>query len=472
MEEVVGRLAEPISALRGTHVTVVGLGHSGLAAARLLQAVGAQVTIADEKEEAALGGRLSQLDRGRVQVRVGTGYERAFETAALVVISPGVPGNLTALQAVRRRGGHVISEIELASWFVDAPIVAVTGTNGKSTTASLIGQMLQESGKRSFLGGNLGTPLCEAALAAYQHAQGSSVTSPLYEHVVAEVSSFQLETIERFCPKIAALLNLTPDHLDRYDSFAQYQAAKVRIFENQSQGDFAIVNLDDPLVAAMKTTLSAKVLGFSLRGPVDEGTYLEGGWILTRVNGQPYKVATKDELSLPGDHNCANALAAVTMALLCQCPVEVIRHVLTTFSGVAHALEVVREHRGVLFVNDSKGTNVDATLNALESFHQPIHLILGGKDKGGDFTRLRDVISRKVRRVILIGEATARIEEALKAFVTISKAASLQEAVTLAAQEAASGEVVLLSPACASLDAFRGYEDRGQQFRALVGALL
>ncbi len=458
-------------ALTGAKVTVMGLARSGVAAARLLQAVGAQVTVADSKEESALSDALARLDRRRLTVAAGAGYESALEGAELVVISPGVPYRLASLQQVRRRGVSVIGELELASWFLTAPILAVTGTNGKSTTVTLTGLLLERSGKRAFVGGNLGTPLSEAALASYQwKSQGARTPGP-YDYVVAEVSSFQLETIGRFHPRIAAILNVTTDHMDRYDSVEDYVATKARIFENQTADDVALLNLDDERVAALSPRLRARVAAFSRTRPVGEGACLDGDRLLVTIGGRTQEVCRRGEIRIPGGHNLANAMAAATVGLLCGCPLEAVREVLRTFPGLEHALEIVRERRGVTFVNDSKGTNVDATLKALESFEGPILLIAGGRDKGGDFARLRDSVRRRAKRVILIGEAAGRIRDALGGFERISDARSLRDAVEAAAGEAAPGDVVLLSPACASFDMFADYRDRGKQFKELVKAL-
>ncbi|TAJ22156.1 MAG: UDP-N-acetylmuramoyl-L-alanine--D-glutamate ligase, partial [Nitrospirae bacterium] len=358
-----------LTELKDKKVTVVGLARSGVAAARLLQAVGAKVTVADAKEDADVATVLSQLDRRALTVMVGRGYESALEGAELVVISPGVPYRMAALQAVRRRGGRVIGELELASWFLTAPVLAITGTNGKSTTVTLVGLLLAESGKRVFVGGNLGTPLCEAALASHQwKSQGRGDAKGPYDYVVAEVSSFQLETIERFHPWVAAVLNVSTDHMDRYESLQDYVATKARIFENQTAEDFALLNRDDERVAELDRGLHARVLGFSRTKPVEAGAYLDGDRVMVAVGGRIDAVCRREEIRIPGGHNLANAMASLTIGLLCGCPLEAARRVLRTFPGLEHALEIVRERAGVTFVNDSKGTNVDATLKALESF--------------------------------------------------------------------------------------------------------
>ena len=454
--------------LKGKKITVLGLARSGVAAARLLQAVGASVTAADRKEERELSYALSHLDRRTLNVIVGVGYESALQGAELVVISPGVPSGLEALTQARRQGVRVIGELELASWFLKAPILAITGTNGKSTTVTLAGLLLGQSGKRAFVGGNLGTPLCDAALASYQAGKGAAT---LYEYIVAEVSSFQLETIEQFHPRVAAVLNITPDHMDRYPSLDSYVNAKAGIFKNQTPEDFALLGIDDEQVAGLQNRVRAKLVSFSRTGPVSQGVYLDGNHVIAIIGSRKEEVCRREEIRLPGSHNLSNAMAATTIGLLCGCPADAIRHVLQSFTGLEHAIELVRERQGVRFVNDSKGTNVDATIKALESFEEPVLLIAGGRDKGGDFRKLQEPVRRRVRRLILIGEAASRIREALGDVGCVSQAATLNDAVVMAASEARSGDVVLLSPACASFDMFADYQDRGRQFKKLVNQL-
>jgi UDP-N-acetylmuramoylalanine--D-glutamate ligase len=466
-------VSEEIRDLAGARVTILGLARSGVAAAKLLQEAGAQVTVADRKERAELSAMLERLDQSRIGVSVGSGYESALDGADLVVISPGVPYRMASLEQARRRGVKVISELELAARYVSVPILAVTGTNGKSTTVTLIGKMLQESGKAVFVGGNLGTALSEAAQTVLQASkEGQPVP---YEYLVVEVSSFQLETVEHFHPWIAAILNVTVDHQDRYDSIDEYLAAKSRIFENQGASDYALLNLDDPRVAPLRRTVGARALGFTRTGrlpsDVAGGTYLDGDRIVTTVGGRVEEICRRSGIKVIGNHNIENVMAAATCALLSGCPLPAIRRVLEMFPGLEHALEIVRDRRGVRFVNDSKGTNVDATLKALESIEQPIWLIAGGRDKGGDFSRLAPVIRRRVKRLILIGEAAPLIADAVPGFPSISRAGTLREAVQIGAEGAASGEVVLLSPACASFDMFADYQDRGRQFKALVNEL-
>ena len=458
--------------VKDLQVTVVGLARSGVGAARLLTQLGARVTVADRKEPQELSAILPQLDQSSIAIRVGAQYESALEGADLVVVSPGVPTQLDALNRVRARGVRVIGELELASRYVTAPVVAVTGTNGKSTTVTLIGKFLNESGKRAFVGGNLGIAASEAALACVQAKPGHPAP---YEYVVLETSSFQLETIEQFHPWIAAILNVTLDHMDRYSSVDDYVAAKARIFVNQTAGDYSLFNLDDARVAALRGDTKATVLGFSRGGATVSGvagaTVLDGDSIVTTVRGRREEICRRSDMRLIGLHNVENVMAAVTYGLLCGCSIEAIRAVLRSFPGLEHALEAVRERRGVRFVNDSKGTNVDAVLKALEGIEQPIWLIAGGRDKGGDFSRLEGAIRERVKGLIVIGEAAGRIQAAMGDFDRCRPAATLRDAVELAAREAQPGEVVLLSPACASFDMFADYQDRGRQFKALVQAL-
>jgi UDP-N-acetylmuramoylalanine--D-glutamate ligase len=459
-----------VTELEGKHVTVVGLARSGESATRLLLEVGARVTIADTKDEAQLAEMLERLDRAKLTVRVGVECGSSLEGADLVVISPGVPLRSPLLVAARRCGVPVIGELELASWFLTTPIVAITGTNGKSTTVTLIGEMLKRSGMRAFVGGNLGTPLSEAATAE-RRAHG---VSP-YDYVVAEVSSFQLETIKRFRPWFAAVLNITTDHMDRYETVEEYVEAKARIFENQTERDLALLNLDDERVAALRPRVRGRVWGLARsdlrRHGIEEGVWWDGQEVIAAVDGRTEVICRREEIRLPGAHNLANAMAATAAGLACRCPVPTIRETLRTFPGIEHALEMVRERRGVRFINDSKGTNVDAVLKALESFDGPIVLIAGGRDKGGDFERLREAVRRRVTHLILIGEAAPRLHEALRDCRQIIRAPSLKAAVEEAASVAPAGSVVLFSPACASFDMFVDYRDRGRQFKQLVNEL-
>jgi UDP-N-acetylmuramoylalanine--D-glutamate ligase len=446
----------PVSA-QGTRITVVGMGKSGMAAAQLLAREGAHVRVLDDQK--AQPPSLVQDPEGgaSIQLRCGPWKDEDFLASDQVVVSPGVPLSKLPLQQLRERNISVIGEMELASARLSAPILAITGTNGKSTTTTLLGEMLRSAGWQVFVGGNLGTPLCEAVGAHW-------------DFIVAEVSSFQLETIRHFRPRIAALLNITPDHLDRYPDMAAYQQAKWRLFENQTARDHAILNADDPQsgppMRAGRTAL------FSRKQIPERGIYLRHGEIYSNLWGKEEAVFKVDRLKLRGVHQVENVMAAVAMALLCSAPVAGVRHVLAEFRGLPHRMEFVRTVRGAQYINDSKGTNVGAVLKSLEGMTAPVILIAGGKEKGCDFGPLRAPIQKKVKRLILIGEAAEKMAHTFSDATAIERADSIEMAVQKAAAFAAPGDVVLLAPACASFDMFRDYQDRGDRFRQAVAALL
>jgi UDP-N-acetylmuramoylalanine--D-glutamate ligase len=456
----------PIKNWKGKRVTVFGLGRSGRAAADLLLDLGAGVTIVEEHSSQDSECASAEYRLRGAQVFLGDRFADGLRDLDLLVVSPGVSRGHLLVQEIGQRGVPIVGEIELAGWFLRAPLIAVTGTNGKSTTVRLIGSILQQSGKRAFVGGNLGIPLCEAVPRPTHPSQ-----TPDYEYIVAEVSSFQLESIHRFKPWIAALLNVTPDHLDRHPTQEEYRAAKQRIFENQMTQDWALINADDPVVKAMALSARSGVCEFSLIRKVEQGVYLQGNDIRARMHGEEFSLASRDALSMRGDHNVANAMAAMGVGLICGCSREDMVLALQSAPVFEHALEVVREWQGITFVNDSKGTNVDATLKALHSFEEPLVLILGGKDKGGDFLQLADSIKRQVKGVVVIGEATQKILQALDQIKPVTLAASLAEAVSQAVAFASRGDVVLFSPACASFDMFRNYHHRGLEFKRIVGEL-
>ena len=456
----------PITSWKGKRVTVFGLGRSGRAAADLLLDLGAVVTIVEERSSPDYELASAEYGLRGAQVFLGDRVAEGLRDLELLVVSPGVSKDHLLVQGIGQRGIPIVGEIELAGWFLRAPIIAVTGTNGKSTTVRLIGSILQQSGKRAFVGGNLGVPLCEAVPRPTQPSH-----MPDFEYIVAEVSSFQLETISRFKPWIAALLNVTPDHLDRHPTQAEYRAAKQRIFENQTTQDWALINADDSVVRSMALSARAGVCEFSLIRKVEQGVYLEANEIRARMHGEEFLLASRDALPMRGDHNVANAMAAMSVGLLCGCSREDVVRALQSAPVFEHALEVVRTWQGITFVNDSKGTNVDATLKALHSFEEPVVLILGGKDKGGDFSQLADSIQRQVKGVVVIGEATQKILQALDQIKPVTLAASLADAVSQAVAFASRGDVVLFSPACASFDMFRNYHHRGLEFKRIVGEL-
>ena len=455
--------------LPGQSVAVVGAGKSGVAAARLLVALGARVALVDHKPETAWGTEASEARALGVHAFGGERFEQGLEAVDLVIVSPGVPPALGAFEAVRRRGVPIVGEVELASWFFSVPVVGVTGTNGKSTVVSLIGTLLRECGSAPFVGGNLGIPLTEAALAVHQRACVSPEAPAPFHEIVAELSSFQLETIDEFHPHVAVLLNITPDHLDRHPGFAQYARAKANIFRNQTAGDFAVLNADEAPVRQVRDSLQGQLIEFSTFGEVPNGVWVDGETIVMRWHGERDELMPVRDVPLPGNHNVSNVLAALAVGMVMGCSGDGMRRAVRSFRGLPHVCEVVRERRGVTFINDSKGTNVDATLVAIDSLRQPFVVILGGREKGrSEFGRLKAALEPWAKHCIVLGESADTIARAIEGVGAISRVSSLAEGVTLAVDLAAPGDAVLFSPACASFDMFRDYRDRGQQFRNLV----
>src|SRR5258708_2134211 len=450
--------------LKDKRVLVVGLGKSGVASALLLKARGARVTVSDTKSGDELRNEIpALLDRG-ITVETGGHGERTFRGQDLIVVSPGVPADAPLLVQARTMGETVIGEIELAAQFLPGPIVAITGSNGKTTTTTLTGEILAAGGLPTLVGGNIGTP----AISLAERANPDSV-------ILLEVSSFQLETIKTFRPQGAGVLNVTPDHLDRHRTFEAYVDAKARMFENQQGSDFAVLNEDDPTCVAMAARTRAQVFWFSRQKEVKQGAGMRDGNILFRDGSGLQDKAQREimqgsEIPLKGAHNLENGLAAVCAGALMGCVPEKIRQAVRDFKAVEHRLEFVATIRGVDYYNDSKATNVDATIKALESFPANIHLILGGKDKGSDYTVLNDLLRQRVKRVYTIGAAAAKIESQIKN-VEVVHAEALENALRKANALAESGDVVLLAPACASFDQFKSYEHRGRVFKEIVRGL-
>ncbi|MFI5104528.1 MAG: UDP-N-acetylmuramoyl-L-alanine--D-glutamate ligase, partial [Terriglobales bacterium] len=441
-------------------VLVVGLGRSGVAAAFFLQERGAKVTVSDAKSDVQLQTEIAALlDRG-VSIETGRHGERTFRDQDLIVVSPGVPTDQPNLQHARTLGIPVIGEVELAFRFLQGKVIAITGSNGKTTTTTLVGEILGKSGKKTLVGGNIGTPVISLA--------GKSSPDAL---VVLEISSFQLETIEQFRPWIAAILNITPDHLDRHHTFQAYAEAKARIFENQTSSDFAVLNADDPACVALKGKIKSSLLWFSRKQAVENGAYLKGDALIFRQNGKDQTVLTRADIHLKGAHNLENVLAAVAMGMVAGCAPQQVRQAVTDFRAVEHRLELVTTINGVAFYNDSKATNVDATVKALESFPGNIHIILGGKDKGSDYTVLAPLLRERARRAYLIGAAAEKIASQIQGATLIERSGTLERAVRQAFEAAKPGDAVLLAPACASFDQFENYEQRGRIFKELVMAL-
>ncbi len=438
--------------LRSANVLVAGLGRSGRAAARLLASRGARVTAADE-------GRPDVGDLAGVVAELRLG-QRAFEAAGrdLVVVSPGVPLSRPDLAAAIARGTEVVAEVELASWFLPQPLVGITGTNGKSTTTALVGEMLAAAGLRTFVGGNLGTPLCEAVGGAW-------------DALAVELSSFQLEGIRSLRARAGAFLNLTPDHLDRYPSVQAYAAAKARLFELQRADDVAVLNAADPACARVAATCKSRPWWFgpTVR-PAPAARPIEGGFAVDFPPARSERYLVRNR-ALRGAHNLENAMAATLCARALDVSAEAVQRALDVFPGLPHRLEWVRELNGVEWINDSKATNVDSTAVALRAVTGPLWWIAGGRGKGAPYAPLRPLLEGRARGALLVGEDAAAIERELGGVAPAIQAGTVEAAIRLAAERARPGETVLLSPACASYDQFPNYEVRGDLFRRLVKAL-
>ncbi len=441
-------------------MAVVGLARSGIAAARLLREAGAKVVATDAKPIATLPAEARALEA--LGVRLVAADADPLRGAELVVVSPGVPLDGAQLAPARLRGIPVIGELELGWRASEAEAIAITGTNGKTTTTALTGALLARQGRPVLVAGNIGTPLA---------AEAARV--PADSRLVLEVSSFQLETIETFRPRVAAVLNVTPDHLDRHGTLAAYAAAKARIFENQEPGDLAVLNDDDPGARALAASVRADLIWFSRRRELPRGVFVHDGWLVARLEGTAELIGPVSEITLRGAHNVENVLAATACARWLGVPPTVIREGIAAFRAVAHRIEFVRELDGVAYYNDSKGTNVESTIKALESFSEPVVLIAGGKGKGQDFGPLARAARGRVTLTVLIGEDAPRMAQALESEgLAVARCASLAAALEAARTAASSGAVVLLSPACASFDMFDNYEHRGDVFKQLVRDLV
>lgn len=436
----------------------MGLARTGVACCRFLAGQGAAVVATDMRDEAALAAVLAELDGLGIRFVLGTHDEADFLAADMIVVSPGVPMDHPLLAMAKSAGREIVSEIELASRFITAPLVAITGTNGKTTTTTLCGEIFRANGFETYVGGNIGDPLIELAESKIQA-----------ERVVVEISSFQMEWINSFRPKVAALLNLSEDHLDRYPAYQDYINAKLRIFENQTAADFAVLNMDDPLVWRSSQSLKARIFPFSRKYELDEGLFCTGEEIIYRHDGGEARFPTAG-FRLKGVHNLENIMAALAASLLLGCsPAESFACV-RDFGALHHRMEFVREVSGVSYYEDSKATNVGSVVKALESFEN-ITLIAGGKDKGGSYAPLAPLVQERVRHLILIGEAAERMAAELGSLAETRRAASMEDAVRLAAEMTDAGGTVLMSPACSSFDMFRDYEERAQRFIAAVMGL-
>ncbi len=441
---------------KGQRIVVIGAGLSGQALVRFLLERGASVALSDQRTAERIPG-IEQLQDLPVRLDLGGHNLELFEQADLIAVSPGVPLNCEPLKLAASLHIPLLGEIELAAREIERPIIGITGTNGKSTTTSLVGEVFRAWGKKVFVGGNLGTPLVEAC--------GQD-----YDLLAVELSSFQLETIDRFHPRFGMLLNLSSDHLDRYPDLDSYYHAKLQLFRNMNASDYAILNADDPEVCRLTADLSPIKVWFSAQGKEIRGIRRVGDQLIWNWNGADTRMSL-EQLQLSGEHNVENAMAALVPALLQGCPAELAWKAICSFAGLEHRMTLVRELKGVSWFNDSKGTNVGSVLKSLAGLQPPVTLIAGGKDKGGDYRPLRAQLEEKVRNLILIGEAAPRMAEELSGCCTIYRAASLEAAVKLARQMTASGGTVLLSPACSSFDMFENYQARGVEFTRLVEQL-
>ncbi len=446
--------------IKNKKISIIGAVKSGVGDAKLIKRLRGIPFVSDSGNADKLADSIKVLKENEIEYEVGSHTEKIFQ-CDLLVISPGVPTNSAIIQKATERKIKIISEIELAYNFCKGKIVAITGTNGKTTTTSLTGHILKECGFKTYVAGNIGEAFSEIALEVNEN-----------DIVVLEVSSFQLDFIDRFRPTIAMILNITPDHLNRYDYKLQnYIAAKLRIYLNQNSNDFLILNRDSESLVKSLSKHQSRDLYFSTSSKEDNGSYLEDGKILFYENKELVFICKTSEINLKGEHNYANAMAAIMAAKIFGADNQKIIAALGSFSGVDHRLELVRELEGVKYINDSKATNIDAVWYALRSFDEPIFLILGGLDKGNDYNQIKDLIIEKVKKIYAIGTSAEKIFNFFHKTVKVEIMKSLEDAILEASREARADEIVLLSPACASFDMFRSYEHRGEVFKEAVRKL-
>jgi UDP-N-acetylmuramoylalanine--D-glutamate ligase len=449
-----------IAQLQHKRVSVIGAARSGIAVAVLLKSHGATVLVSDAASAEKLSEQIAMLKAEQIEFETGNHTAKVFN-CDWMVLSPGVPSNAAVVREAKKRNISIVSELEVGSWFCQAPIVAITGSNGKTTTTTLLGEILKDAQMHYATAGNIGTAF-------------SSIVEKLSVDDVAvlEVSSFQLDHIDSFHPKISILLNITPDHMDRYDhSMEKYAASKARVFENEREEDILIYNADDEWTLKVIEHARCKKIGFGISKFPDKGAWIEQGVLTTCLNESITSIIPTTEIFIKGIHNVYNAMAAALAAQALGVDPVSIRHTLKTFKGVEHRLEFVREVEGIKYYNDSKGTNVDSVWYALQSFGEPIVLLLGGRDKGNDYSRLHELVKRGVKAIVAIGESADTVEQAFRGMTVVTKATSMKEAVSRAKFLAQPGDVVLLSPACSSFDWFDNYEHRGKVFKELVHEL-
>ena len=444
--------------IKDKKVLLVGLAKTGVSTIKKLDKLGASIVVTDIKPKEKLEDILSQLNGlNNVEYILGS-HPEDISDIDLTIVSPGVPLDLPFIEKLKESNVKIIGEVELAYTLSNNPIfVGITGTNGKTTTTSLVGEIFKEANRDTYIVGNIGNPVIDTV----DYTDKNSV-------LVTELSSFQLESIDTFRPKVSSILNITEDHLNRHHTMENYINAKARIFENQEKSDFSILNYDDSIVRDLNRNNNASILYFSRQEKIDQGVYLdENNNIVISIDGKQITVLNRNELSLPGDHNLENAMAAILMTYVVGVDLEVIKQVLTTFKGVEHRLEFVTNKNGIMFVNDSKGTNPDSTIKAIGSYERPIILIAGGMDKHSDFTDMMKCATKNVKELVLLGETADKIEASARkeGLENITKVKNMEEAVKKAYELAEDGDVVLLSPGCASWDMYPNFEARGLDFK-------
>lgn len=448
-----------MKSLENIKVSVIGAARSGIAAADLLKSKSAIVFVSDVAKPEDMVNAIATLNKMRIPYEFGGHSEKVFD-CTLLVISPGVPSNSKVVMEAQRRGIKVVSELELASWFFKGRIIAITGSNGKTTTTTLIGEIFKTANRNHFVAGNIGTAFSEFVQ-----------TSPTDTAAILEVSSFQLDHIESFRPKVSIILNITPDHMDRYEnSIEKYSGSKAKVFMNQIEDDILIYNHDDPMTKKIVVGAKCKLLPFSVQNKVD-GAYFsqtDDGRKIIRFSKMADELIEVSEIGIKGIHNVYNTMAAGLAAHSVGISVGDIRSALKSFKGVEHRMEFVRELNGVEFINDSKATNVDSVWYAISAIEKPIILLLGGRDKGNDYSKLFQVVKNKVKAIIAIGESADKVYTEFRPYTEVKKATSMQDAVNEAYEISIRGDAVLLSPACASFDWFKNYEHRGNVFKELI----
>jgi UDP-N-acetylmuramoylalanine--D-glutamate ligase len=444
----------------GKRISILGMARSGLACAKLLRKIGAKVFVSDAKPEEVLSDQTGKLKALGIDFETGGHTSKVVRGKDFIVVSPGVALDIPILKQAQGLGIPAFSEIEVAFWLTDSKIIGITGSNGKTTTVTLVGEILKEDDREFRAGGNIGIPF-----------------SGIVEEVspdgllVLELSSFQLERIEEFRPHVSSILNVTPDHLDRHPDLESYLEAKLRILENQTENDFAVLNADDENSSKLARHGKCAKVFFSTRKELEQGAFLREGKLFSRWRGEEQRIIDSAQIGIKGPHNLSNAAAACAICAILDVAPESMQRALSRFTGVEHRLEQVAAISGVSFVNDSKATNVESVWYALQSVSAPIILIAGGRDKGGDFSRLRDLVKQNVKALILIGEAKEKIKKALGDLVPSQYSNSLEEAVGSGMGKASAGDTILLSPGCASFDMFKDYQHRGEVFKASVKGL-